>query len=237
MSEVEAKIHIGIDNAKKLLKLFNERFEDNRFKKIGFIYDNFSSEFKDSILLEDYKEIYNIIVKNYDYDIKLNGNAFLQFTYEKDKNDNIIYIRYAYYDCPIETKTYEEFLKDELGYDYVLCGDEFFEEYDQYKTELNLKNNVTPIRYEYSQKEYLPLKHAISHLHIGYNNEVRIPMSTIITPCEFVAFILRHIYYKVWKKRMDDIDFITAYKDMRKHCSPVLDKYFTLEDQKDFYIA
>lgn len=237
MSEYEAQILIGIKNAKKVLHLVDMKFETNKFKEINFCFNNFSSDFKNKVQDVDYKKTCEAIYKNYDYDIKLYDNSVFQFTYDKDSDNEISNIRYAFYESPVCIKSYEEFLKDEIGYDYLLCGEEFYEEYEQYKSEASLKNTITPIRYDYSKTEYLPTKHAISHLHIGHDNDVRIPMSIVITPCEFVAFILRHTYYRIWKKRMDDEQFLSEYKDLKKCCRPVLDIYFGDDERKDFFIA
>ena len=40
--------------------------------------------------------------------------------------------------------------------------------------------------------------HAYSHLHIGLNNEIRIPVGIQITPLAFTMFVVRHVYYDIW---------------------------------------
>lgn len=53
---------------------------------------------------------------------------------------------------------------------------------NQFLNEQSLSNQYTVMRYDYDQKGYRPLIHAVSHLHIGFNNNVRIPLNKVISP-------------------------------------------------------
>lgn len=233
---IKAKINIGYANAKKLLALSKISFSENNVKKLGFANSNFSIQFLEVIQSKDYINIYDIARMNYDFDLLLKDDFIFQFTYEEDYNKILTKIRYAYYENPKNIEAYEEYIKGQ-GLDIDEVGDLFYEDYAQVKRESDLKQSVTPIRYDFDVTSYKGLKHSISHLHIGHNNEIRIPLSLIISPKAFVAFVLRHVYYKKWKNILLDTNNTSYYKRLKMHCMKLNDTHFTDEEKQDFYIV
>lgn len=237
MSSLSSKIQIGYKNAFKVLQLCKLDCKENSLKKLEFKKINFSKEFIEISQNDNYKEIYEVARRNNDYDIIiLDDGAIFQFSYSTNNKNEITEIRYAYFQAPIDIISYEKFL-EHMEFDIRVYGDSFYEEYEQYKSELPMKDFVTPIRYDFSIPEYKYVKHPVSHLHIGHNNEIRIPMSVIITPFEFVLFILRHIYYIEWKGDIENPEFRKYYDQARKHMASVSKEYFIDDDKLDLYFA
>lgn len=230
-----AKIKIGYSGAKKLLISSNISFTENTVKKLHFSKANYSSDFLELSQGDDYRKIYYAARKNYDFDLLLWDQSIFQFSYEVNDQNEINKLRYAYFEPPNYIIPYEDFLK-ELNLDYGECGDIFYEEYEQYKSEAKLKQSVTPVRYDYDADMYTGLRHPISHLHIGHNNKVRIPMSFIFSPKAFVAFIIRQIYYDKWKYLLNDKSYLKAYSSLKSVCIPLGDNVFNNQEKNDFFI-
>ncbi|MCQ6274738.1 DUF2290 domain-containing protein [Bacillus sp. V3B] len=98
--------------------------------------------------------------------------------------------------------------------DYLLDSIEdrpFYRDYEQLISEAKISNSVTLIRYDYNPKQYISIIYPTSHLHIGHENQERIPMTMVLSLQAFVGFVIRHIYYKKWKKAMSHTDFLELY--------------------------
>lgn len=54
----------------------------------------------------------------------------------------------------------------------------------------------TPIRFDYDNREgvFVPIEHPVSHLTLGQYECCRIPVSSALTPQQFISFIVRHFY-------------------------------------------
>ena len=122
-------------------------------------------------------------------------------------------------------------------YNYCgICGDCFNEEYDQYISEAKLKNSITPIRYDYDFSEYDSSKHPISHLHIGMDQTVRIPIARILTPQEFTILILRNIYFENWTKVLNSESYIQILNKSKKDNNILEDEYFKASEKWHLYL-
>ena len=185
---------------------------------------------------DDYELIYKTAMKHLDYDFLLEDDSFFQFSAIKGKtNLEDGKLRYAYYPNPREYSTYLEFLSENnLNYDE--CGDCFCEEYYQYISEAKLKNAITPIRYDYDFSEYDSKKHPISHLHIGMEQTVRMPIARFITPQEFVILVIRNIYFEKWTKILDSEAYIKILKKSKKDNNLLKDEYFKPSEKRHLFL-
>lgn len=206
---IEAYIKIGYKNSIQLLKECDLFKNENKSRKMTFSREKISKDFISICQKDNYKEIYDTALKRGDYDILLKDNSFFQFTYSKD-DEKVIEIRYAYYNVPFIAESYENFLQSN-NFDYREVGDSFFEEYDQYISEADLKKQVIPIRYDYDSIRHDPVVHSSSHMHLGHNNEVRIPCDKILCPDTFMAFVIRHVYFKYYKSIIKEANFKKIY--------------------------
>ena len=182
----------------ELLGEINYSIPENSFDK-----SKFSKEFISISQKGIYKEIYDCAMKNKDYDFRLKDNSIMQFTIEKEKRNDIIKLRYAFYKCP-----------------YLI-----FDGGEKETTDIFLEDYVS-IRYDYDLKEYQEGIHPISHMHIGNDNNLRIPIDKIIEPLEFGIFIIRNIYADEWKKILEN-------ENTRNMCSSIKEKLEVI-DEKNF---
>jgi len=233
---LEARIKIGFNKALKLLKMTDLVFAVNTVRGVTF-KRSYSHEFMSEFQKNNYAKIYEIARENYDYDILLeNDSSLFQFSYIV-MEERVKIIRYAFYECPKIIICYEEFLKNE-GFDIRECDDsgiDFYADYEQYKSEAVLKQSVTPIRYDYDESSYDSIKHPVSHIHIGLENDLRIPVRRIMMPKDFVAFVLRHIYYSKWKEHVSDREFLNHYckSDLRNVDACFFDEL----QESDYYLV
>lgn len=193
----------------ELLEEINYSIPENSFD-----IKKFSKEFLSTSQKEDYKKIYDCAMQNKDYDFRLKDNSIMQFTIKKDNNNNIIKMRYAFYKCP-----------------YLI-----FKEDEQEYTDILLKNYVS-IRYDYDIKEYEEVIHPISHLHIGNDNNVRIPVDKILDPLEFGIFIVRNIYKNEWRVLLNDNIKKNKYIRPKNQLELLEEEFFTREEKKFLYLG
>ena len=121
-------------------------------------------------------------MKNRDYDFLLEDDSFIQISCSLDGSNGVKVIRYAYYENPRKIKSYDEFINELFPEEFIDYSEEeplFLRDYEQYKMEALLKESITPIRYDYDLENFLPIVHPASHIHIGHNNDVRIPINKI----------------------------------------------------------
>ncbi|WP_375200695.1 DUF2290 domain-containing protein [Lysinibacillus sp. RS11] len=209
------------DRAKKFLSDFELLETENTSRPFSLNFNKFSSEFFDCFQSDNYSNIYATCLENSDYDLLLKDGSFFQFSAlpNSPKSINIERgnARFAYYHNPRFHYCYEDFLTnvvlaDEPELHMEEIGDLFAVEYEQYISEAQLKKNVTPIRYDYDIKTYLPNKHALSHFHIGFNNDIRIATDKFIYPSTFVGFVIQHMYYTTWKEIHDLKYFFKSFE-------------------------
>ena len=211
----EANFNISFAKIEATLKSFDLL----KMKGIkNLINDGVSDEFKKASLSNKYYEAYKIGLENYDFDFLLNDESYFQFQYIN--KEGILEIRYAYFQNPFEYLTYEEYLENEIDLDEInesieSIGNIFEVEYNQFLNEQELTSNYSTIRYDSDFKNYKPILHSVSHIHIGHLNNIRIPLDKILSPLRFVLFTLKHIYYHNWKDKWenDKEDLITRLKD------------------------
>lgn len=226
----EARLISDISDSIKILKKFGLYKEEN-FRKPK-IYDNskFSEEFIRISQKKEYLEIYNVAIKNADYDVLLQDDSFFQFSYEK-KGDRIVKYRFAFYQNPRDYPTYNDFLEKEFSTTEEICGSIFLEEYEQVISEAQLNIGAIPIRYDYDEGLYDSKYHPVSHIHIGNNNSIRIGCSKIITPDVFTLFIIKQVYFKDWKKIcVDEENNYKVSLEIKKRCFDIEDEYLQKEE-------
>ena len=105
-------------------------------------------------------------------------------------------LSYGYLEFPYVGVSYNAFVV-EMGGD---VGEvDLREEYEEYRAQLPLRPHVTPIRYDWSPALYREGAHPASHLHLGHETKVRLAVDALLTPVQFILFVLRHFYVDVWE--------------------------------------
>lgn len=149
----------------------------------------FSDEFYENIHIDCNITKYRSILKNYDYDFILKDNSIFAFNVLFE-NNKISKFSMCFYQNPNSFPTIEDYDKYKDSFDF----------FEQKCDEANLTSSWTTIRYDYSEKEheYKEFIHYPAHLHIGNNNDVRIPFDKLITPISFVNFVIMQVYPSIW---------------------------------------
>ncbi|WP_318616770.1 DUF2290 domain-containing protein [Sporosarcina sp. YIM B06819] len=232
-----AVINDSLRVAKKILKEVELYADYNKTREQTLTSDKFSEEFFRISQKDDYEEIYRVAMKNMDFDYVLLDDSIFQFSCRLvDGRVERGTIRYAFYESPRKIITYEEFL---LQNDLFIDEDDgaFIDYYEQEKSEAALKNTVTPIRYDYDYGLFQPIHHPISHMHIGHNNQVRIPINKIISPAKFVVFVLRNVYPKLWKEAFYREQFKSLCLAAKNSCSDLDFNHFNEEEKRLLFLS
>ena len=231
-------ILVSLEEVKTLLVKSQILDFENTSRPRNISNTKLSADFLSVMFSDDYDVIYKTAMKNRDFDFVLFDGSFLQFSVTNCTSglDNGI-IRYAYFPNPRNHQTYCEFLMDN-DTTYEEAGDIFAEEYEQYVSEAKLKNIVTPIRYDYDYGAYQKdPHHPVSHLHIGLEENVRIPISKILTPQAFLLIVIRNMYYDHWKRAQSDDTFPLIVERAKQQCPDLGQDRFTDFEKKQPYIC
>jgi len=191
-------------------------------------------EYLELLKTHDYIAIYRKAIEEHNYDILLYDDSILQFSYNVDPSDRPL-IRYSYCQVPFDFPDYKEYLLIN-GLTYEEAGELFIDEYEQELSEASRKLYYTPVRYDYCEDEYTCAVHSASHLHIGYQNSIRIPISLIITPYMFALFVLKQCYYSQWTELIKDSSFIRAVDLSKVSCLDIRPELFTDLDKKELFL-
>lgn len=200
--------------------------------------DGVSIEFKKASQEDSYKKIHSTALEKFDYDFLLEDQSFFQFQYENAINKKTLpNIRYAYFQNPQGFKTYLDFLHEQnLSNDEIEeIGDSWRNEYEQFLTEMELNVSATTIRFDVESdfSRYKPLIHSNAHLHIGHKTDIRIPFDKIITPLQFVFFVLKHTDYNKWKENIEKNSLFVSMLIKEKKKATVLSSTFFANGEKD----
>lgn len=218
----------------KLAKKFDLIRDINEQKLHNSSFVKYSRNFKDEMYSDNYLKIYNIILSNLDYDIGTKDGSFFQFSMDKTSRHNLT-IRYAFYPSPSSILSYEDFLKKYYEVTIDDVGYSFHDDYEQTQWENTLSYSITPIRYDYSHDQYKKFVHPISHLHVGFAEDLRFPLNMVLLPESFIGIALSYINSTGWIESMrEDCEIKAIYLSMKSKCinshSNLLD-----EDEKNLF--
>lgn len=148
-----------------------------------------------------YEEMYNELMENRIFNIKMIDGALIQMQY-KFKDNIIEKHRLAFFPSP-NLPIYQ-------NYSNMFCGD------DRYIDVLDKRVVTVPLRFdfddsenEYGEKVAIPVEHPISHLTIVQYKNCRIPITSALTPYQFMEFIVRNFYnteYESYSKQLGRSD-------------------------------
>ena len=234
----EANFNISFGKIESTLKSFNLL----KMKGIkNLIKDGVSNEFKKASLGNKYYEAYKIGLEKYDFDFLLTDESYFQFQYSN--KEGILDIRYAYFQNPFEYLSYEEYLENEIDLTEIdesieSVGNMFELEYNQFLNEQELSSNYSTIRYDSDFKNYKPILHSVSHIHLGHLNNIRIPLDKILSPLRFVLFTLKHVYYYNWKDKWenDKEDLIARLKDCKNGEENLSEQYWNNDEKIELHL-
>jgi hypothetical protein len=231
----------SIKKAEKLLADIN-LFGQKGTKSIN--KDGVSDKFRHASYKDDYFKVFKIGIANFDYDFRLFDDSFFQFSIGEARSNDLTDLRYAFFQNPQDHIEYEKYLdllredgliEDESNED---LGYVFIEEYQQYLIEQGLNSASTSIRYDVDLKTYLPLVHPTAHIHIGHANQIRIPCARVLTPVQFVLFIVRQIYYYQWKGLVEceNAHLMAVVNNEKESCPVLTSPYWHENEELDLYL-
>lgn len=158
-----------------------------------------ATEFDCHIFLKnmEYSKMYKLALEKKQFNVRLIDGGLLALYYKFRKN-KIIHHRLSYLPSPnliAFQNAPELYMQDEI-----------------YADILDKRIVTVPVRFDFDREESKVIEHPISHLTLGQYKNCRIPVSSALTPYEFVTFIIRNFYYTannkitfpVFKEKFDD---------------------------------
>jgi len=229
----ETSFRIGYSKAKSLLKKVDMLLEENTTRGVPPNV-SFSKEFIQVSREQNYSQIYTTARRNRDYQILLSDESFFQFSLNLASDGKSAVARYAYYETPFDLAEVRALDNLHFGISTNWWETELLE--DQLRSNLEEKRFFTPIRYDFDLGLFKAELHPASHLHIGFANEIRIPVSKVLSPLAFTCFVLRHIYRPIWKDNRHLNEVTQAYNDIKSTCIDLEQSYFPDIEKRDLYL-
>lgn len=154
-----------------------------------------------------YKEYWNFHMEKFYYHCMLKDNSL--FLYEESS--------YRFIMSPISVPTEEQYIYGELGDVWDSFTDDekliyrsstsFTSEYEKFLETTSDYKSCTPVRLDKHPHQYNKYDHPAHHLHIGYENESRMPVKRVLNVYAFTTFIISTFYPKNWMKLIDSSFF------------------------------
>lgn len=142
---------------------------------------------QNSICLKNipYSVMYQELLKSKSYNIKMIDGALLTLLY-RFRSGDITAHRLSYFPAP----------------DLLAFQDEpeLYMEDEVYADILDKRIVTVPLRFDYDDDPSVcsPIEHPISHLTLGQYENCRIPVSSALTPYQFISFITAHFYHTAY---------------------------------------
>lgn len=228
MTDKSFDIRIDVDVVKflKEIGLFKNSIYDPN--------DHYADIVKSVSRKGNYEEIFQSVINTYSYDILLSDDSVFQF--HKEKNN----YRYCFIQNPRVKMSWDEYLfyLGENEVDITESERELFQTaFDNNDDEcFQINNYPVYIRYDVSEEEYKEGEHPYSHLHIGIHNEIRIPISILLTPEMFTEFVVKMVYRQKWLKFKDDNYFVDFHNSSKSRCDAIDLKFWSEMDKKDLFL-
>ena len=185
-----------------------ENFPSMKPKKNNIVEIGISNP-EHSIFLKNipYSEMYMELVKKEQYNLKMIDGALITLLY-RFKGKNLISHRLSFFPAP----NLEIFQNEP----YMYINDELYTELTN-----NKKIVTVPLRFDFDSSEdvFIPIKHPRSHFTLGQYENCRIPVSSAISPYQFLKFIIDNFYY-FSKSKLSY--YLTPYND--KFISSIVDE-------------
>lgn len=157
------------------------------------------SSYNSSIFLKNisYGDMYYELCRRRMYNIKMIDGALIQMQYRFNGN-SIESHRLAFFPSP--------------NLDIFQNEPDIYFEDEIYSDILDARIVTVPLRFDFDDSEdqngnkvAIPVIHPISHLTIGQYKNCRIPVSSVITPYQFIEFIIRNFYNTAFELYSDKL--------------------------------
>jgi hypothetical protein len=132
-------------------------------------------------------------------------------------------MRYAFYANPFASVGLDETLAVYDGSDYEL--------YLQLLEENEDRGDALVIRYEVAERDYIELRHPVSHFHVGLH-EGRWPVDKILSPLAFTMLIAKLFYPSAWSETHDE-----EFAEAKRRCEFLAPSMFSDRERQHLYIT
>lgn len=186
-----------------------------------------------------YQEIYYTAVNNLDYEFVMTDDSLFQL-YLKG---NII--RYAFMQSPILPLSFLDFLRENFEDKDIPKNEEKLNELqselqDDYEQRLNdqrLNEKAIYLRYDLEQTGYKPRVHSFAHLHVGLNQNFRIPIHIIMTPLSFEVTIIKWLYPNYWINILEDSELTKQFDNYKGKDENIQKEMWQNSEYKDYFLG
>lgn len=176
--------------------------DDGKHRCISFAGENYASIALSSL---NYLEIYKELNEKRAFTVKLLDGALLQLQYEFDRSKDVVTAHRLAFFPKIDTVP------------YVFSPDDYSETDLLFKEIFEGVVILSPIRFDFKRNE-IAENHPHSHLTLGQIKDCRIPVSSPISPGEFIEFIISSYYprtkeminSKIFENSLSREDFLTS---------------------------
>lgn len=189
---------------------------------------NFSNSFK-----VDYYKFVSEELEKRKFTFLLNDDSFFQFHFKL--SDDNYYLRYSFFENILDYPSFEDFTS-ENGFESENI-ETVWELYQDVRANASYKKGFLSARYDFQPSSYKKYIHAISHMHIGYNNHIRITCEKLISPVTFVFFILKHKNYQEWKIFIQNDKFLKLYQKNKSTLREINYSFGFQEKEYELFLA
>lgn len=166
-----------------------------------------------------YEQMWKLAHDNKWFHIQFEDLSIIQFQNSPSPSFHFI-------ECPLDVPPLRDFIVG-LGKDYRSRHNTDIKElYEEVIETSELREHLTPIRYDLDFGSYRPGVHPAAHLHIGLDNNIRLALPREMTPFSFLLFVLRQKYPSNWEKILQS-NLCDSIAQSVRHSLPVIaDKYW-----------
>lgn len=182
----------------------------------------------------NYREIYHNLVDHRDYDILLFDDSMIQMSMD-DSGIRLMYIQNPVFFLPFEDFLKKNGINEEE--DIRCLKNKYNDEYNQCLAEMPNNPDAVYFRYDVHQQGRRRLIHAYTHLHIGINNDIRIPVGIELTPLAFLILVIQQVYGSYWKKAVDDPKIMNRIINHKNKCMAICENLWEEDERKFLFIS
>lgn len=206
----------------RTLKLDDHRNYNPNYPK------NPANQFKNLSYIDIWKEC----IKNQYYDMQLNDNSIIQFIIF---SFNPMILSYSFYECPYKCLSFEDFSKQHYA-DLMEEKVGLRQIYEDYLIACDLKEFITPLRYDFYPENYQEGIHPASHIHFGHLSEIRIATKKILKPVSFLLIIIRQYYPSYWIKLLKNTNASGWCNYIRRKLEDIDPQYWRNNDEREMHL-
>lgn len=145
---------------------------------------------------------------------------------------------YSYLPCPLEIPSKSDFILQHFpDRDQRRAISDIDEQYNLAVDSADLRNHITPIRYDIDCGSYRENIHPAAHLHFGINNNIRLATKKILNPKAFFLLVIRQAFPENWSNILQYSENLKLERSIRSELLEVETKYWTPKDNIQHFLV